>query len=697
MLPDMSYNPLRESGSGEDDNKVRQALKMILEGRGTGAPEFGSVAGSAEHKALMMLGGNTGRFAGNYAVKNYDKLDPIVKEIVGSIDPKMGVYGSRDAFAGDFKAGSEEEKERMKAVKEDPEQRPYSETPRLVKSAVERRAKAEQPSASFMEEQPINFQEGGPVPVDGEGNMPPEAVAGDVINGAPVGMVDVPGGGGPTDDGVPTKLPEGSFVLNAAAIQYHGTKTINDLINNAVRDLLKEGVQISMEDPNPEDDVPVAISNGEYVIPPEVAEKIGIKKLEDMNERGLEYRKKQEEAQKKEAEAQQQQPQPQPQETFMGLQMPPETPQQAAAPASAPVQSEQQVMAMMGMADGGPISKAKDAFVNWFTDTFLGGPMIPTNESVDALLGKPEPQEPQKPPMLPPSVTEQKQEGGFIGQPMSPQQQPNMAISNPYGFSLDNPFSQQPSFIGDAAGNIVGSKKKSRVEFQDGSFVRLPKEKPPVPEKKFPVPKEKPPVPEEGFLPREAPAEEKLMGDPILAEEIAGGSIDDLRRILAAGEHTLKGNTVLKNNKFVVYEDSKGFPTIGGINLNEHPEIAKKVEEAGNSLSFQEYLKYHNKMLSEADKWIENLVKETGNSNYSTAAPVLRDMYFNMGLPRLKKFKKMLEAIGEGNIDDAAANIMFTDPDAKKLVESQYYTDGKNRANRNISRLLKAFKIPTAT
>jgi len=57
-----------------------------------------------------------------------------------------------------------------------------------------------------------------------------------------------------------------------------------------------------------------------------------------------------------------------------------------------------------------------------------------------------------------------------------------MAISNPYGFSLDNPFSQQPSFIGDAAGNIVGSKKKSRVEFQDGSFVRLPKEKPPVPE-----------------------------------------------------------------------------------------------------------------------------------------------------------------------------------------------------------------------
>ncbi len=655
MLPDMSYNPLRESGSGEDTNKVRQALKMILEGRGTGAPEFGSVTGSAEHKALMMLGGNTGRFAGNYAVKNYDKLDPMVKELIP-------LYGE------DI---TEEEGALEKQKKDAPV------LPRVVESARKRQQNKKEPSPSFMkeQEQPFSLQEGGPVPVDGEGNMPPEAVAGDVINGAPVGMVDVPGGGGPTDDGVPTKLPEGSFVLNAAAIQYHGTKTINDLINNAVRDLLKEGVQISMEDPNPEDDVPVAISNGEYVIPPEVAEKIGIKKLEDMNERGLEYRKKQEEAQKKEAEAQQQQPQPQPQETFMGLQMPPETPQQAAAPAPAPVQSEQQAMATMGMADGGFISDAKAKFVTWFADTFLGGSMDPAPEAadiVDKLVLKPSPQQQQP-------QQEFRQEGGFIGQPMSPQQQPNMAISNPYGFSLDNPLSQQPSFIGDAAGNI-GSKKKSRVEFKDGSFVPLPREMPSVPEEdgdKVVIP-------------------EKLKNDSILAEEIAGGSINDLQKRLIEGEHTFNDNTVLKNNKFVVYDDGQGNPTIGGINLKDHPEIAKKVKEAGNSLSYEEYAKYHNEMLSEADKWVENLVKETGNSNYSTAAPVLRDMYFNMGLPRLKKFKNMLKAIGEGNIDNAVANIVYTNPDSENPAVTQYYTGHRNRADRNITRLLKAFKIPTA-
>ena len=35
---------------------------------------------------------------------------------------------------------------------------------------------------------PSFMQEGGMVPVDGEGNMPPEAVASDVVNGAPMGM-----------------------------------------------------------------------------------------------------------------------------------------------------------------------------------------------------------------------------------------------------------------------------------------------------------------------------------------------------------------------------------------------------------------------------------------------------------------------------------------------------------------------------
>ena len=141
----------------------------------------------------------------------------------------------------------------------------------------------------FKEGGMVNMQNGGIL----GGDLPPEAIAnGNVIQGAPVGEVAVPGGGGPVDDGVPTQLPEGTFVLNAASVEYHGTKHINDLIKKSIRNLVKKGVQITGEDLNPDDDVPVAISNGEYIIPPEVSRDIGIKKLEDMNERGLEYRKK---------------------------------------------------------------------------------------------------------------------------------------------------------------------------------------------------------------------------------------------------------------------------------------------------------------------------------------------------------------------------------------------------------------------
>ena len=211
-------------------------------------------------------------------------------------------------------------------------------------------------------------------------NLPPEAIAdGAVMNGTPVGEVNVPGGGGPVDDGVPTELPEGTFVLNAAAVEYHGTKHINDLIRGAIVELMKEGVPISGQDLNPEDEVPVAISNGEYIIPPEVAVKIGIKKLESMNERGLEYRQKVEEAAKQEAAQQEQAMQ-----SFMGQPMPQQAapapapmPQEAA---QAPIQSEQQLP--MNIAGGGrvpmkdalgPVRNEDKSYVREFFDRMMDG------------------------------------------------------------------------------------------------------------------------------------------------------------------------------------------------------------------------------------------------------------------------------------------------------------------------------------
>jgi len=315
------------------------------------------------------------------------------------------------------------------------------------------------------------MQEGGPLlpMMDPQGNLPPEEVAADVVNGAPMGMVDVPNGGGPVDDGVPTELPEGTFVLNAAAIQYHGTETIDKLINDAVRALLKEGVQISGEDTNPDDDVPVAISNGEYVIPPEVAEKIGYKKLEDMNERGLEYRKKQEESQKKQAEAQPPaQPSQPPQETFMGLQMPPEQ----AGPPQAPVQSEQQAMAMMGMANGGPVADGLGtaiSAVTKFVTSFLGGSMDSSqdtkNKQIDTLVAKP-PVDPKEP-YYPPEVREPDSgynTGGFVE---------NYTYAQPQQPTMGTPFSNAASTNSQQYNSFV-QPNKQRVSAEEGKEIVRP-------------------------------------------------------------------------------------------------------------------------------------------------------------------------------------------------------------------------------
>ncbi len=514
MLPDYlnSFDPLKQRLTGKnssaDQQKIKTALQQILGGK-AGGPEFGMVSGSAEEKALRMVGGNTGRFAGNYIIKNYDKLDPMVKEMVGSINPKMGSYGSPDAFAENFKAGSDEEKARMEAVKADPLQRPFSETPKSVRLAVERKAKAKQPKASFMEN--IGFQEGGMVPVDGEGNVPPEAVAGDVVNGAPMGMVDVPNGGGPVDDGVPTELPEGTVVINAAAIRLHGTETIDKLINDAVNELLSEGVQISMEDPNPEDDVPVAISNGEYVIPPEVAEKIGYKKLEDMNERGRAYLQKQQAQEKQQAEAQQpSQPSQQPPESFMGAPMPPEQ----AGPPQAPVQSEQQAMAMMGMMGGGRVPYAEGTaavpapkvglietlqnFMSQFgsnVSDMLGGKVEPTAEGFPkGLKGTISPSEPPQyeparqknpdrglsfksavDPMYDSTLSElgpttqfrpnvqRRAQGGFVGEYNYAQPQ-QATMGTPFPNAVDSSPQQSQSFL-----RPNDAKKNFRVGLADGT------------------------------------------------------------------------------------------------------------------------------------------------------------------------------------------------------------------------------------
>jgi hypothetical protein len=101
------------------------------------------------------------------------------------------------------------------------------------------------------------------------------------------GMIDVPGKSntGIADD-IPMDLPEGSFVINAAAVEFAGLTDIEQMIKKAEE---QEGRLINQGTLKKSDQVsktPVLLSNREVYIRPNIAKIIGIDKLEKINNRG---------------------------------------------------------------------------------------------------------------------------------------------------------------------------------------------------------------------------------------------------------------------------------------------------------------------------------------------------------------------------------------------------------------------------
>ena len=156
-------------------------------------------------------------------------------------------------------------------------------------------------------EDPIAMQEGGQVPVE----QPQEGMP--MPSGQPAGFVDDPSatpapdtpmdamqGEGQADD-VMGELPEGTFVINAMAVQLAGIEELDKMVEKAYESLTenmrekgvdenlvsqlvgssrsKAGMQDQMVD--------VAVSNGEYIVPPEIVPIIGEDKLRKINDRGL--------------------------------------------------------------------------------------------------------------------------------------------------------------------------------------------------------------------------------------------------------------------------------------------------------------------------------------------------------------------------------------------------------------------------
>jgi len=147
------------------------------------------------------------------------------------------------------------------------------------------------------------FAEGGEVPPDQvpPGDAPIAAQAG-FVGREPEGLPD----GMTVADDVPIEVPEGTFVINAAAVEFAGSDDIKTMILEAMDEAEKQGVDIKQENTTiaKEDLVSLVVSKGEVIIPPQLAEIIGYDRLNKINNRGkAEVERRVQESEQQEAPA----------------------------------------------------------------------------------------------------------------------------------------------------------------------------------------------------------------------------------------------------------------------------------------------------------------------------------------------------------------------------------------------------------
>lgn len=162
---------------------------------------------------------------------------------------------------------------------------------------------------SFYVEEPVTEQvdkmmaTGGVSEVPTEQPQPAEGPASGVIGSEDATPAET------VADDIPMDVPEGSFIINAAAAEVAGYKDIKKMIMDAVGVAKRLGVDISTGNDKigDEEAVDLLVSKGEVYIEPTLAKIIGYDVLEKINNRG----KREVARRQEEAEQQQQAPQPQ--------------------------------------------------------------------------------------------------------------------------------------------------------------------------------------------------------------------------------------------------------------------------------------------------------------------------------------------------------------------------------------------------
>lgn len=112
----------------------------------------------------------------------------------------------------------------------------------------------------------------------------PRATQAAFVGGQPEGIAD----GETVADDVPMDVPEGTFVLNAAAVEFMGSADVKKMILDAMKEAEKQGIDIEKQNSTipKEDLVSLVVSKGEVLVPPQLAQIIGYDRLNKINNRG---------------------------------------------------------------------------------------------------------------------------------------------------------------------------------------------------------------------------------------------------------------------------------------------------------------------------------------------------------------------------------------------------------------------------
>jgi len=125
---------------------------------------------------------------------------------------------------------------------------------------------------------------GGKVPGYAMGTPPA------VVQASQSGFIDAPPSqvteAGKVADDRPMKAKEGTYIINAAAVEFAGEKDIRKMIMDAQKEAVRRG--LSTDDFERHSDlVDIAVSSGEVTVAPHLVKIIGEDRLEKINKRGL--------------------------------------------------------------------------------------------------------------------------------------------------------------------------------------------------------------------------------------------------------------------------------------------------------------------------------------------------------------------------------------------------------------------------